>query len=182
MKDNTMTYNVDALLEQRSAKDAFATSDHSPLPPEAREKFNGLRYFDPNPDLCFEGEVILIDDDEEILIQKTLGDPIAAKRFGYFSFEVDDTQAQLTVFDVPNEGLGITFKDATSGKETYGGGRFVPIEALDNGMYRIDFNRAANPVCAYVSNYSCPIPPKENILSVAIRAGEMTPDDAWVTA
>ena len=71
--------------------------------------------------------------------------------------------------------LFLPFTDATSGKETYSGGRYIDLttEDIANKKVVIDFNKAYNPYCAYVSGvYTCPIPPKENALTVAIRAGE----------
>ena len=73
--------------------------------------------------------------------------------------------------------LFIPFTDATSGKESYAVGRYYDffIEDIVDNMVVIDFNKVYNPYCAYVSGvYNCPIPPRENDLAVAIKAGEMT--------
>lgn len=68
----------------------------------------------------------------------------------------------------------IPFGDATSGFTSYGGGRYLDFTLSDisNDKLIIDFNKAYNPYCAYTSGYNCPIPPKENLLTVAIPAGE----------
>ena len=70
--------------------------------------------------------------------------------------------------------LFLPFKDATSGKETYGGGRYIDLRTGDirNGKVTLDFNKAYNPYCAFQDGYSCPIPPKTNELQVPIEAGE----------
>ncbi|WP_460972441.1 DUF1684 domain-containing protein [Spirosoma migulaei] len=70
--------------------------------------------------------------------------------------------------------LFLPFKDATSGMETYGGGRYIDFRTGDiqNGHLTIDFNKAYNPYCAYQEGYPCPIPPKQNLLSVPVTAGE----------
>ncbi len=71
--------------------------------------------------------------------------------------------------------LFIPFTDLTSGESSYGGGRYIDINVNDivGGSFELDFNKAYNPYCAYVTGkYNCPIPPKENNLSVAIQAGE----------
>jgi len=88
----------------------------------------------------------------------------------------------LDVFDVRDSRRGIAFhqgdelfipfRDATSGKDTYGAGRYVEAEPLGKGRYLLDFNRAYNPYCAYNDDWRCPLPPAENWLTVAIRAGE----------
>jgi uncharacterized protein len=72
----------------------------------------------------------------------------------------------------PGESLTILFTDLTSGKETYGAGRYLDLEPPVDGLYTIDFNRAYNPLCAYTHVYNCPIPPQENALDMAVRAGE----------
>ncbi len=71
--------------------------------------------------------------------------------------------------------LFLPFTDLTSGEESYGGGRYIDLETTDifNNKVIIDFNKAYNPYCAYASGYNCPIPPRENDLPVAVKAGEM---------
>ncbi len=70
--------------------------------------------------------------------------------------------------------LFVPFGDATSGFTSYGGGRYLDFTLHDikNNQLLVDFNKAYNPYCAYTSGYSCPIPPKENLLTVPINAGE----------
>ena len=71
--------------------------------------------------------------------------------------------------------LFIPFRDVTSGKETFGGGRFLDARIPKNDTLLIDFNLNYNPYCAYSERYSCPIPPTENTLKVSILAGEKVP-------
>ena len=81
--------------------------------------------------------------------------------------------ADLTIFkDQRSDNLFLPFADATSGNETYGAGRYLEIEMQNEGQLLVDFNYAYNPYCAYNENWSCPLTPAENRLSVAIRAGE----------
>ena len=70
--------------------------------------------------------------------------------------------------------LFVPFGDATSGFTSYGGGRYMDftLQDIKNNQLIIDFNKAYNPYCAYTMGYNCPIPPKENLLTVAIPAGE----------
>ena len=70
------------------------------------------------------------------------------------------------------ERLFIMFQDQTSGKETYGGGRFLETDAAKDGKVILDFNKASSPYCAYNPCSICAVPLKENQLTVAIRAGE----------
>lgn len=103
--------------------------------------------------------------------------------YGTIHFTIHDTTLKLNIYQsqrlmaVPEfkEHLFLPFIDLTSGEETYVTGRYIDLnlnDILDNKVV-IDFNKAYNPYCAYVSGtYSCPIPPKENSLNVAILAGE----------
>jgi uncharacterized protein (DUF1684 family) len=66
----------------------------------------------------------------------------------------------------------VPFLDATSGKETYGAGRYLDLEPDEDGTYAIDFNLAYHPSCVYSPRFSCPLTPAENRLPVRIEAGE----------
>lgn len=103
--------------------------------------------------------------------------------YGIIHFKIHDTLVTLNIYqsqslmmtDKYRDHLFIPFTDATSGEESYSGGRYIDLEIGDikGNSYKIDFNKAYNPYCAYVSEgYSCPLPPKENQLNVMVRAGE----------
>lgn len=103
--------------------------------------------------------------------------------YGTLTFSIHDTIQRLNVYqsqslmqtDQYRNYLFIPFTDATSGTETYAVGRYYDLRAdeITDSKAVIDFNKVYNPYCAYVSGvYNCPVPPKENRLSVAIRAGE----------
>lgn len=123
--------------------------------------------------------------DTSLVIMKTSGKTIPEKdfvRYGKIHFTIHDTNLVLTVYrskaleNNPQYGryLFIPFTDATTGDETYGSGRYIDIMTTDikNDTVEIDFNKAYNPYCAYSSGYNCPIPPRENLLPVAVKAGE----------
>lgn len=105
------------------------------------------------------------------------------RRYGYVDFQLDGKEYRLAVYQNMalkkqkeyKKYLFIPFRDLTSGKETYGGGRYLDTEIPSGDVLILDFNRAYNPYCAYSHRYSCPIPPEENTLKVAIRAGEKVP-------
>jgi uncharacterized protein (DUF1684 family) len=104
-------------------------------------------------------------------------------RYGKISFVINGIDCQLTVYqskdmilkDEFKDYLFIPFTDATTGTGTYEGGRYIDISIPDitDNKVIIDFNKAYNPYCCYTTGYHCPLPPKENALSVAINAGEM---------
>jgi len=104
--------------------------------------------------------------------------------YAILTFRLHDTTCKLYVYQSQQlmgmkeyaDHLFIPFTDLTSGEESYENGRYIDltIDDLENGYYLLDFNKAYNPYCAYVSDvYNCPVPPKENDLPVPIRAGEM---------
>jgi uncharacterized protein (DUF1684 family) len=161
----------------RADKDAFFREHpQSPLTPDQRAAFAGLSYFPENPELVVRAklETAGADLDEVIVMPTTTGGEQRYRRAGVVRFEVDGVQAQVTLYESPEmRELFLPFRDATSGTESYGGGRYLEVEppALDGGV-EVDFNYAYNPYCAYSPEWSCPIPPGENWLSVPIRGGE----------
>jgi len=160
------------LIEHRKARDEFfRTSDHSPLAHADRHDFAGLDYFQPDPGLVF---TVPMEpgDGSEIRIPTSDEREKVYTRAGTVRFYVDATPVQLTVFDTGHPGFFIPFRDVTSGKTTYGAGRYLDIDPNDDGTLTIDFNHAYNPSCVYSEGFSCPIPPMENWLQVPIEAGE----------
>lgn len=167
------------LDEFRADKDSFFREHpQSPLDPEQQAAFRGLEYFPENPGLVIRAELETegVDLEETIVMQTTTGGEQTYRRSGVVRFEVEGEPAQVTLFASPEiHELFLPFRDATSGKETYGAGRYLEVEPPDlRGRVVIDFNYAYNPYCAYNPNWSCPIPPGENWLAVPIRAGEKT--------
>jgi uncharacterized protein (DUF1684 family) len=113
------------------------------------------------------------------VIQKTF------RVYGTVSFSIHDTAVSLNIYQMQSlmedekykDYLFLPFTDLTTGNETYHTGRYLDftIKDINNDKLEIDFNKAYNPSCAYVSGkYNCPIPPRENNMSVAIKAGEMS--------
>ena len=87
-------------------------------------------------------------------------------------FDVEAQEVSLVLYDTGHPGYFVPYRDATSGDETYGAGRYLDIDPNPDGTVTIDFNLAYNPLCAYSDAFSCPLPPVENWLAVPIRAGE----------
>jgi hypothetical protein len=150
----------------------FGSAAHSPLSHDARHGFTGLRYFDANPDLAYE-LAVRPGDRSTFRAETSDGATREYIRAGTVSFSVGGTDVQLALYDTGHEGLFVPFRDATSGKETYGAGRYLDLQPHPDGTVTLDFNLAYNPFCAYDEAYSCPLPPAENWLPVAIEAGEL---------
>ncbi len=143
----------------------------------APERFVPPRYFEVDPAFRFRAPLIRETETELLALQTSLGRTKDYRRVGHFELRIGDADfrvyAYQPAFVAPAEELlTILFTDATTGKETYGAGRYLDLEAPVDGLYSIDFNRAYNPYCSYTDVYNCPIPPRENRLAVAIRAGE----------
>jgi uncharacterized protein (DUF1684 family) len=92
-------------------------------------------------------------------------------RAGIVRFPLDQREVTLATYEQGDD-LFIPFRDATSGVDTYGAGRYVEAFPLGDDRYLLDLNLAYNPYCAYNEDWSCPLPPRENWLDVPIRAGE----------
>jgi hypothetical protein len=156
----------------RQDKDYFFRTDpDSPIPAEERESFTGLQYFPYNDDLCFALDVDTFLWKSEIMMPTSAGEEAAYARYGRIRFMVEGKEQTLTVFQ-SEHGLFLPFQDATSGIETYAGGRYLEPDIDVTGKCLVDFNLAYNPFCAYGDGWSCPVPPPENRLGVRITAGE----------
>jgi hypothetical protein len=171
---------VHAIEQQRREKDqAFKTGSDSPLLEKDRKNFHGLPYFSIDLKFRFEWPIHRYKKRETFDIIASDGQKRKTLRYGYFEFQLDGKRYRLQVYkllDLPPQYshlLFIPFTDATSGRESYGGGRYLDLEARKDNHYAVDFNLAYNPSCAYgKDSYSCPIPPAENHLPVRIEAGE----------
>ena len=148
-----------------------------PRSPRFKE-YRGLKYFPV--DLSYRYVLGLTPNPkpDTVVILSTRGNQRRALRLGWFDFRVKSTPCRLEVSRLLEPGVGegdlaVFFRDATSGKETYSIGRYLNIERLTDGRCVLDFNSAYNPACAFSVHYNCPIPPRANVLKVAIRAGEM---------
>src|SRR4030042_2923758 len=167
-----MDIDMTSLEEFRKMKDDFFAHDgQSPLTPGQKKVFKGLRYFPPNPTLNLEVTVQEFPEKQHIEMQTTTGDLQVYERYGGFSFMIEDQPAELTIYH-SDSGWFLPFVDSLSGKETYSAGRYLEPETLGNDRFRVDFNLAYNPYCAYNDLWSCPLTPFENRLRVPIRAGD----------
>jgi hypothetical protein len=162
-----------SLNEFRKIKDEFfATDGQSPLTPGQKKKFKGLKYFPHNPELDLEVDVEELADKQQVRMQTTTGEVQIYERYGKFSFSVNGQPAELTIYRDGNESFFLPFVDSLASRETYPAGRYLEPVYLSDHRFKIDFNLAYNPYCAYNEYWSCPLTPFENHLKVPIRAGE----------
>ena len=160
-------------------KAEFLKNSSSPL---KKEDFEYLRFYEPNEKFKVECEFVATKKGKPSDVPTSSGQTATYTKFGELKFEIEGKSYKLAVYqslrlrNLPQyrDYLFIPFKDLTNGKETYGGGRYLDLrmkEIAGDKIY-LDFNKAYNPYCAFSAGYSCPIPPKENQLKVAIEAGE----------
>ena len=178
----------DAVRNHRADKDeAFRTNAGSPIPATERASFAGVPYFDVDEALRFEGltlEPYSGDEPADFQIPTTDGRLRNARRAGLFRFNIGDSPSRLTAYTFETDGFDsssvfVPFIDQTSGKETYGAGRYLDLDREDDGTYALDFNLAYHPLCVYDPKFSCPLTPAENWLPVRIEAGErLAPEHA----
>jgi uncharacterized protein len=140
-------------------------------------EYKGIDYFPVDLELRYVLPLTPNPHPDTTVILSTRGNQRRAVRVGWFDFMVGATKCRLEASRLLEPGVGendfgVFFRDATTGKESYGVGRYLDPAPAGDGRYVLDFNLAYNPACAYSEHYNCPIPPSANRLPVAIRAGE----------
>jgi uncharacterized protein (DUF1684 family) len=161
------------LDEFRKMKDEFfAEDDQSPLTVSQKKAFTGLNYFPPNQELDLEVVVEEFKDKQQIKMQTTTGEVQIYERYGKFSFSVPEGVAELTIYRDADGSFFLPFVDSLANHETYPAGRYLEPKLVGDNRFKVDFNLAYNPYCAYNEYWSCPLTPFENHLKVPIRAGE----------
>ncbi|SDK97514.1 DUF1684 domain-containing protein [Natronorubrum texcoconense] len=175
------------LESKRAEKDEFfAEHPQSPIPPEERDEFDGLEYFDPDATYRVTATVERHDDPEVVLMDTTAGREMRYLRVATLEFELErddedlaDGTYELAAYQLesPNEEpLFVPFRDKTTGQQSYDGGRYMELspdrELASEDELVVDFNLAYTPFCAYSETFDCPLPPEENWLEITIPAGE----------
>jgi uncharacterized protein len=163
------------LETERAMKDEFmARHPESPFV-AGRVPFHELRYFPPDPKLRVKATLERAPSPEEAFLRTNRDNQAVMRYLGDLVFSVGGRKLRLRVYHA-GEGVGtsvfVPFRDSTSGRESYGPGRYLTLELNESDEYELDFNRAFNPYCAYTDDFECGFPPAENDLPVPIRAGE----------
>ena len=170
---------VTELLNERAKKDSeLQFSAYSPFVKDKEAKYSPLKYYDPNPDFIFHSKLYEYDKKDTVDIFGTRGEvrPTVVEGYLILNYKGDEYRINLYKNTEQNGQVyySIWFTDKTTGKETYGVGRYLDFEKVDdpNHIYTIDFNKAYNPYCAYSVQYTCPIPREEDYIDLEITAGE----------
>jgi uncharacterized protein (DUF1684 family) len=148
-----------------------------PQSPRYKE-YKGMKWYPPDLAYRIVAPLNPNPNPDTTIILSTRGNRRRAVRVGWFDFKVNGGEARLEADRLLEPGVGekdisLFFQDATTGKESYSVGRYLDPQLQADGRYVLDFNMAYDPACAYSNHYNCPLPPKDNRLSIAIRAGQM---------
>jgi uncharacterized protein len=181
---------VRATPDHRAAWDRWRKVRHelltghpeSPVAAEDRAGFPGARYFDHDPAMRVLAEVREAPA-EHFDVRGSAGESFGFTRYASAHFELAGERSTLGLYwmDGYAGGLFLSFRDATSGKDTYGAGRYLFDTAKgadlgsDGDRLILDFNFAYNPSCSYDPRWACPLAPPDNRLPVPVEAGEKTP-------
>ncbi|GAB4327443.1 MAG: DUF1684 domain-containing protein [Bacteroidales bacterium] len=173
---------TDSIARFRQGKNIrFLYDDASPLTPEQKQNFEGLKYFPARYQYLIKGTFEAYDQPDTVELKTTTDRSPAYVVRGIIRFRFEGKSYSLLAFqnlklleiNPEDNKLLIPFRDLTAGRETYGGGRYIDCTIPGEGqMIELDFNKAYNPYCAYNPKYSCVLPPPENELPFRVEAGE----------
>ncbi len=169
----------DVLSFQKEMNEHYSDSTTSPLMQKDLVDFNGLSFFDPNPDFIVDAKFIKSKNQVPFEMKTTTSRKPSYKRYGKVIFRIMGKKYKLYIYQNQRliqtklyaNHLFLPFTDLTNGEESYGGGRYIDLKIPLSNEITIDFNQSYNPYCCYNPKYSCPIPPKENHLNIKVTAG-----------
>lgn len=161
------------IAKHRDETDRFMRfSDESPFL-DSEATYTGLNYYPADLKYKIKARFTPVEKQEVYTLQTNDDKEKQYLTYGTASFELEGIVNELFILEnVEENELFLAFGDETSAIETYGAGRYLDVTHTGGNSIMLDFNKAYNPFCAYNPNYTCPLPPKQNLLEVAIKAGE----------
>ena len=173
---------ADARAAQEKLNREYLDPDHSILSSEQRAALaanGGLNFFPIDESYAVVARLERYPDPETVSMPTSGDRPAEFLVYGRLLFKLQGRPDTLDVFRstnrfVPEEYrdlLFVPFRDATSGDDTYGGGRYLDLRVPDGDRVAVDFNKAYHPYCAYTTGYNCPVPPRQNYLEQRVEAG-----------
>ena len=173
------SYAEQIAKHRESYKEDFIKDNHSPL---KKDDLQNLHFYEANSTYKVLAEVELLKNEKVFKMPTFNGSSSDYYRYAHINFVLNGKAIQMTLYrsvslstnPVYKDHLFLPFTDETNNKETYGGGRYIDLDAKEivANHIEIDFNKAYNPYCAYSDGYRCPVPPEENDLPLAVKAGE----------
>jgi uncharacterized protein len=174
---NDADYKLKVQADREEKNDFMKSGKGSPFE-NSEEPFTELKYFDPNLKYRIDADLEMIEDRNVVVLQTSDNQEQRYIDYAWASFTLDGVKCKLKILEVMDSGpkrgaLFLAFADQSSAMETYGAGRYLDIKKVPGAKsVTLDFNEAYNPYCAYSETFSCPFPPRENVLNVLIAAGE----------
>ena len=170
--------------KERDWRDGRQRAVMAALPTAARSSLHALRFFPFDRAYRVRTMIAPVVPPQPLTLAASDGSTRPAHRVGTVKVALPEGGATLSLYRLDDmaasapDHLFLPFKDAAAGRETYGSGRYLEVQALPGGVVELDFNRAYNPDCAYGISGQCPITPAENTLAFVVAAGEMNPEGA----
>ncbi|GGG45434.1 DUF1684 domain-containing protein [Hymenobacter glacieicola] len=169
---------------QQKLNAEYRNPAESPLPAEAQKSFTGLPFYPVNYAACVEARFEADSLGAPFQMVTSTARRPQYRKYGVLHFAFEGKPQQLVVYQSLDlqrnpeyrDYLFVPFTDRTNGHGSYGGGRYLDLRRgqIRQGKIVLDFNQAYNPYCAYGGQYSCPVPPAENRLQIAVQAGVMS--------
>ncbi|HWR53703.1 MAG TPA: DUF1684 domain-containing protein [Bryobacteraceae bacterium] len=157
------------ILLKRGERYAIRVKDNAS---PARRRFAGLRWYPADPTWRITARFTPYPAPRKIAIQNVTGATEQMESPGFVEFTREGKTYRLEPIAEGSQ-LFFVFRDATSGKTTYGAGRFLYADAPKGETVLLDFNKSENPPCAFTPYATCPLPPRQNRLALPVTAGEM---------
>ena len=167
---------------QQKLNAVFKDASKSPLKNKDLKSFKGLDFFPVDSSYIIIASIEKTPDTPFLGMVTNTEEKSYYRKFGILTFTLKDKEMQLTLYESLEESenpvfedyLFLPFTDETSGSDSYGGGRYMDVfksKINTNGTLELNFNNTYNPYCAYNDDYSCPLTPRDNHLSMEILAG-----------
>lgn len=170
-------YRAEMETIRRDRDEYMKSAKDSPFAGKA-EGFAGLKYYPVSSAYRVQADLEITQPRETVSLPTSDGKSRTFLTYGIAYFDLEGKRHQLRILEHLDDGadrgkLFLAFTDETSAGESYGGGRYLDLTKVSGAStILIDFNKAYNPYCAYNNSFSCPFPPAENHVSIALRAGE----------
>ncbi|MFT4599993.1 MAG: hypothetical protein ACI857_000161 [Arenicella sp.] len=170
---------------QADQNEHYFDKETSPLKKKERRKFKGHDFFPVDLSFRVTAKFEVIMSPDTIVMPTSAGTEKMFAKHAKLTFEINGESCILYAYQnlkvIKMEGyensLFVPFRDETTALETYGGGRYLDLEIPEGDELILNFNLAYNPYCAYTTGWFCPIPPDDNTLKVAVKAGLMKPEE-----
>ncbi|WP_419214134.1 DUF1684 domain-containing protein [Maribacter sp. X9] len=170
---------ADILKFQEELNAEYKDPETSPLPDRYRKNFETLDFYKPDTTYIIVAEFVRTPEALPFSMPTTTDRESTEVLYGIAKFTMNGAKHQLEIYQTPElmtqekykDYLFLPFTDATNGKETYGGGRYLDLKIPNGNSIVLNFNKAYNPYCAYNKKYSCPLVPSINNLSTEVKAG-----------